>query len=102
MKLLKAAIICSALLTTTAQAQDFCTTIAKTATSIMQGRQIGVPMSNVMTLANQPHFTDVAKLLKSMVVEAYEQPRFSSKAHQDRAVTEFSNKQMLACMRATK
>lgn len=102
MKLLKAAIICGALLTTTAYAADFCTTIASTSASIMRGRQTGVAMSDLVAMTNQPQFKEVKKLLTAIIVEAYEESRFSSKSSQDRAVTEFSNKQMLTCMRATK
>jgi len=69
-----------------------CTTISGLANSIMDARQRNMPMSNVMKAAG------TNKEIQSMIIEAYQKPRFGTKTYQDNAITDFANHWFLICM----
>lgn len=101
MKLLKAAIICGTLLTATAHASNYCDTVAKVSTTIMKNRQLGVPLSEMMEIANKPTLKEISGTIKQLTIAAYEQPRYSTPINQERAITDFADKQMLNCLKRT-
>jgi len=76
--------------------QSHCERVGILATSIMEARQSGAPMSELMKIA------DGNKLLQLMVVQAYEEPRFSSDRYQQNATNDFRAEWELACYKAMK
>ena len=88
-----AAALAATLLTTTpvTAKEDVCISLAELASSVMELRQGGVPLSEMMKIAEGD------ELLRLLALDAYSEPRFSSKEHQDLSVTDFSDKWALAC-----
>jgi hypothetical protein len=67
----------------------------------MLKRQNGSPMSEVMADASDADKTfGLSGTMREMVIDAYERPRFSTKEHRERAVTDFANEWMLSCYKA--
>ena len=91
MKTLVASILIA--IASVASANEFCESVGKFAEITMRGRQSGVPMSQVMKYATERD----NEMLQAMIMEAYNQPRYSSKEYQDRAVADFRNVWELAC-----
>jgi len=77
-----------------AEEKDHCLQISSLAESIMTGRQMGLPMSKMMGV------TDL-DLARTMVIEAYEHPRFSTEQVKKRAIGDFRDRWYLACVKAT-
>ena len=72
--------------------KTFCETIESTATVVMQGRQYGMKLSDVLKGVKND-------LLVAIIIEAYEEPRWSTKKMQTRAIVDFANEVMLACVK---
>jgi len=75
---------------------DVCKDISGTATSVMQARQNGVPIVEMMDIAGD------SELLRYIVMQAYEGPRYSTEPHKKRAEVEFSNRMFLECAKYRK
>ena len=73
-----------------------CDAIADYASALMEGRQVGVSMSESFTIAGD------SKFLQNMVIRAYEQPAYSTEKYQDRAVKKFTDEYFLACIKSIK
>ena len=73
------------------ETDDICTVFAKTAAVIMQARQAGAPMSNLLDIADAAPETD-RKLLRLIVLAAYDSPGFHSEEYQHTAAMDFRNK----------
>jgi len=88
-----AAALAATLLTTTpvTAEEDVCVSLAELARDLMELRQDGVPLSDLMKIAKGE------ELLRLLALDAYRESRFSSKEYQDLAVTDFSDKWALAC-----
>lgn len=67
-----------------------CNDMAELAESIMTSRQQGIPITKLLGALKDDTF-------KGMVTVAYEQPRWHTKASQQRAITEFANEVYLIC-----
>lgn len=80
------------------ETDDACTVFAKTAAVIMQARQAGAPMSNLLDIADAAPETD-RKLLRLIVMAAYDSPGFRSDEYQYRAVMDFRSKVHLICLK---
>ena len=57
---------------------------------VMELRQEGVPMSQVMQISD-------SELVKAIVVEAYDYPRFSSQEYKEKADNDFRNEVEVEC-----
>jgi hypothetical protein len=79
-----------------AQANDPCHAFGYLAGSVMEARQSGVDMSDMMAIiaAEGGPAVDVARL---MVIEAYGKPRYRGAEMIQREIEDFKNDAMLAC-----
>jgi len=77
--------------------QGSCDVIGVLAKSVMSARQGGVPLQDI--LSNSGDSKKVNELTRLLAMAAYEQPRFSTEGHQERATTEFQNQMYLACLK---
>lgn len=81
------------------QADDeSCKAMAFLAKQIMAGRQAGVPMTKAIDLSKNENQT-VEKVSRLFVIAAYEEPAYSTKAMQEKAINEFENKMYLPCIK---
>lgn len=72
---------------------DICTKWASMAEGLMENRQVGVPMSDMMGIS--PNNT----AWRTMVTEAYSQSRYSSDSVRIRVIEEFRDSNYLRCIR---
>lgn len=79
-------------ITGTALAQeDKCKIVGDLANSVMDARQAGVAMSDIMALPSNTNLT------RKMVIEAYKRPRFSTEEFQKSATADFRAEWEAAC-----
>jgi hypothetical protein len=71
--------------------EDVCAELAELARDVMELRQDGVPLSQLMKIAESE------EILRLLALDAYRKSRFGSKEYRDLAVTDFSDKWALAC-----
>lgn len=94
-KLLTALAILSA--SFTAQAEESkgisCKEISEFAGSIMQIRQQGTPMADVYDRAGG------SKVIESLIIPAYEVPKFNTAEYKQREVNKFKNEFFLVCVK---
>ena len=69
-----------------------CEKVESLAAAIMKNRQVGTKLSTMLN-------SSINELVTSMIIEAYEQPRWSTKEQQERTVVDFANKLMLRCVK---
>ena len=90
----------------TAQSQNikFCSDIEKAATSTMKMRQVGITLGEAIELARKGEDTNKAasEYLVSLTIRAYKTHKFASPDNQQKAITEFANKEMLNCLQSKK
>jgi hypothetical protein len=77
-----------------------CEGFGQLAEELMIARQMGVPMSRVMEVAEAGWGDEDVDLLRQMVVMAYEVPRYATDEYQRRAVADYRNEVELACYQA--
>ena len=98
MKKLLAAIAISTI-TFSVQANEdvtFCSSVSELGKVIMDLRQKNVPMVTLMEyMTTQP---ELYELGSAMIVEAYNQPRYSTPSNQQNAVTDFANDMFKVCL----
>ncbi|KAB2700031.1 hypothetical protein F9K79_03730 [Ochrobactrum sp. Kaboul] len=88
--------------TSAAQAENadkVCKRWGDLAAKIMQLRQLETPMSRVIEIAVDDEKDSISR---QIVTQAYEQPAYSTKMHQVRAVDSFRNRIELACFKSAK
>lgn len=78
--------------------QASCADISELAANIMESRQSGTAMADMMTLADGAG--SASDLIEAMVVSAYEMPRFQTPTHQRRQVAEYRDAWHLRCVKA--
>lgn len=74
-----------------------CPQIGQLAKVIMESRQIGVPMSEMMTTMIESGEKRVDELMEQMIKEAYRRPRYHSEVNQQRAAEDFQNELESMC-----
>lgn len=73
-----------------------CTSYAELAQQVMEARQIGVPLGDLIkTSTNADLFTPLFML-------AYDEPAYRTEENQNRAISEFYADQFIACMKEIK
>ena len=78
-----------------------CSEIGKIAKTIMEGRQIEVPISTMMdAITSNIEEGDGQAALRKLVILAYEMPSYSTKEMQQSMVAEFRNQIELKCYKA--
>jgi hypothetical protein len=91
--ILAAALIAASTSATTANAEEGmdCEAIEALAKQIMIARQNNMPISRLMSVAGgNPG-------IESMVVRAYDEPRFSTRDYQQNAINDFANEAASTC-----
>ncbi len=78
---------------------EVCASIAEAAKLAMELRQMNIPMIQVLKIT-EGHTGSEAELMRGIILEAYNQPRFSVDKNQKNAVTDFENKVLLECLKA--
>jgi hypothetical protein len=79
-----------------AKANELCEAQSNLASTIMDARQNGMPMLDMMKAVGPD-----APLAKILVRAAYDSPRYHSEEMRTYATTEFSNEVYLMCVEAT-
>lgn len=75
-----------------------CEGVHTMASSVMELRQLGAAMPKVMTVLSLEGLGENEnKILKSMIISAYESPKFSGEKYQENAIEEFANEWALKC-----
>ena len=72
--------------------KTLCESIESVATVVMDNRQLGTKLSDMLKSAT-------SDLVVAIIIEAYEEPRWSTKEHQESTVVDFANEVMLACVK---
>jgi hypothetical protein len=103
---MKKLILLAALTASSAQAKDadwfrLCATVATTSAGIMEARQVGVEMQDLIAAVSEvdkgKEQSDMTKDMIKVVIAAYEQPRYESPEAQRMMVTDFKNEWFLKC-----
>lgn len=69
---------------------DVCAQAGSLAAKIMEARQVGVPVSAVISIFEDDNMT-------AIILAAYQTPRFSSDEYQQRAIADFRNEIEVIC-----
>jgi len=72
---------------------EVCSTFEELAGLIMEHRQLGTPMSKIMKILGSD------KIGRKIVVDAYEETRFSTESYQKKSIENFKNKWFLSCFK---
>jgi len=72
------------------EGEHICETLGDVAYKVMELRQGGVPMSTVMQISD-------SKLVEAIVVDAYDQPRFSTDSYKRESANDFRNDVEVQC-----
>lgn len=70
---------------------DNCKQLGVLAARIMEARQVGVPLSDMMEIVKGND------LLQALTIAAYQSSRFNTDAYRQEAITDFRNKVEVAC-----
>lgn len=97
MKILIAAALALSAASASAEDLDPCAYVGGFAEAIMLGRQNGAPMSQYMAAANQSMDKAVGGVVKELVIQAYQLPRFSTPQMQRRSIQEFRASAEVSC-----
>lgn len=74
----------------------YCKELSKLSGRVMMARQNGVP---VATLMNAPIDKDIRELFKSIILKAYETPRYDTIRMRQRAINDYHNIWYVACIK---
>ena len=104
MKKLLAAVLLA--LPFTVQAEDtsmqWCKPVHKLSETIMESRQKGVSMVDILEMAETVESENLKNLAISIVEEAYDSTRYHTRENQLRAIQDFGNDMFMICMKASK
>ena len=81
------------------QHEENCKTLSAFAFMAMGARQNGTPLSSSIDIANGIPDKNERDIAKKIVLDAYDQSKYSSKEYKENSRVEFSSKYMLACMK---
>ena len=70
-----------------------CEITESVATLVMEARQLGASLSEMLKATDHPDWA------VAIIIEAYEEPRWSTTKMQARAIVDFANEVMLACVK---
>lgn len=83
--------------------EAYCKMILSVAKSIMGARQAGVPIDESLEISNNIAKDDAAffqKIGRLLVIDAYDQPKFTTEKYRTEQVNEFAAKHYISCMKA--
>lgn len=92
-----AILLFSAVIPSKAQNLEFCNSIGRSAKQIMQARQDGISMENI--IAGLPEKGATRNFLMDMLVMAYGKPRYHSEEYKQKSVENFENLWYLNCIK---
>lgn len=88
-----------AIMTTTTMAKEnkveVCKSYANLAETIMEHRQTGTPVFEMMEMASK---TKVKALAEHLIINAYDVHIFDTKKYQDKIIKQFKNDSFIKCM----
>lgn len=85
-------------MTVAGDVESFCANVSKAAGAIMQKRQENVDISKLM--ATLPEEGQVRKILKAIIIDAYNSPSYSTEKYKREAVMKFKNAVYIDCFEA--
>jgi hypothetical protein len=100
---IKAVVVVAAFvgMTNAALANDgTCDRMSNLSKQIMTNRQNGVSLNEMMSTLNSVNNSALKTVTKTMVLDAYEHPRYNTATVKQRTIDEFANKYMLMCVKA--
>jgi hypothetical protein len=97
MKVLAALVLAVTVSPALAAPEEACAGHAAFAREMMESRQAGVPITELVALVKE--LGDYTALNQEIILQAYEAPRFTTQEHQRRQITEFQDTVYVACMR---
>jgi len=74
--------------------QTLCTTLGEFAGSIMESRQVGIPLSKMLEAVAEG---GKDTLSRSLILAAYDTPRYNGATYRQRAIDEFRNDIEIRC-----
>ena len=87
--------ICSAVAAESGEQEINCEQYFDLGKKIMEGRQAGVPMPDMIKIAGDNAF------FRAMVITAYERGRYSTEKYQNRAISDFANEIYMVCVKGS-
>ena len=82
--------------------QRFCSEVSSMAGMIMHQRQTGASLSVTLDQFDRMTYNNptIRTLMRSIIMQAYSRPAYSTAEVRNREIREFENTQMLMCMKA--
>lgn len=77
-----------------------CDELSKMAGRIMDSRQSGVPINDMLSVLDE-HGGNASSILRRWTIEAYKEPLYSTDENKRIAITEFQNEAMILCIEAS-
>lgn len=96
MKKLILAALLSATVTAAHAEEHICESFGKLAETIMKARQSDMPLNKMMSAIPKMN-ESIQPIARTMILEAYDGPKYSSSEYQQRAMASFRNDAELAC-----
>lgn len=83
------------------EGDDLCMALAGAAGTTMEARQEGIPASKLLALVKPYEDEDegVGVLLRGIILQAYDSPRFNTEKYRQEAITEFQNETLVNCLK---
>lgn len=95
----KLILILAITLTTSVHAKDNCIVLSEISANIMSNRQHGTDITRLINLINKPRFATQKPYAQIKIIDAYNEPRYSTTEYQDQAIADFKNEAYLECFR---
>jgi len=76
-----------------------CAEFSRMAEALMRSHQSGVPMTETIEVFDYIEDEAALKAIKTMIIMAYEKPRYSTEKMQQREIADFRDKFAAACYR---
>ncbi|MGY6663206.1 MAG: hypothetical protein ACXIVO_12895 [Glycocaulis sp.] len=92
-----AASMLALILTNAEREEDRCAALGELAQGIMQARQGGRPMSEILRATEEDRFAPLRPVIRSMVIEAYDRPQHWTDDMKREAAQRFRNDIELMC-----
>ena len=71
------------------------------ARAVMSGRQTGVKMSDMLEVIKSAN-PEIKEILEYIIIEAYQESRYSTESIKEKTITDFENSIYLECVKANK
>lgn len=79
----------------TAAKKQVCYQRAEAAQTFMMARQLGRPLQELLEVLEKSNMEE----LNNLAIEAFEQPRYGTSQYREDAITDFSNKKLVECLK---